>query len=127
MKKQEYTISPAELKVLNVLWETSPLSAGEVVERLLTNEVWHSRTIKTLINRLVKKNILGYEEDGNRFLYYPLLKKDDYQQRMSKHFIHRVFGGRISPLIAHFAKEEKISKEDIKELKAILEDLESND
>jgi len=127
MAKDDKVISPAELKVLDVLWENSPLSASQIVDALANIESWHSRTIKSLINRLLKKKAIGYKQDGNRYLYYPLLKKNEYLKSTSQSFIHRVFGGRISPLVAHFAKHEKISKEDIQELKAILEELESND
>lgn len=125
IKKEKVT--PSELKVLEILWVNSPLTSGQIVDALEEIEAWHSRTIKSLINRLVKKNIIAYKDEGSRYLYFPLLKKSDYLQTTSRSFIHRVFGGRISPLVAHFAKHEKISKEDIRELRAILEELESND
>lgn len=127
MIKKDKSISPAELKVLEILWESSPLSASHIVEKLESVESWHSRTIKSLINRLLKKKAIGYKLDGNRYLYYPKLNKNEYLQATSRSLIHRLFGGRISPLVAHFAKQEKISKEDLQELKAILEELESDD
>jgi BlaI family transcriptional regulator, penicillinase repressor len=120
-------ISPAEFKVLDVLWENSPLSASQIVDALKHIESWHSRTIKSLINRLLKKNAIGYKQDGNRYLYYPKLKKTKYLQTTSRSLIQRLFGGKISPLVAYFAQQEKISKEDIQELKAILKELESDD
>lgn len=120
-------ISPAELKVLNILWENSPLSANQIVLALERIESWHSRTIKSLINRLVKKNVIAFEQDDNRYLYYPIVKKNDYIKTTSHSIIHRLFGGKISPLVAHFVKQKKISKEDIQELKAILQELESDD
>lgn len=126
MAKDDKVISPAELKVLDVLWENSPLSASQIVEALTCVESWHSRTIKSLINRLLKKKAIGYQQDGNRYLYYPLLNKNEYLKSTSQSFIHRIFGGKISPLVAHFVSQEKISKEDIQELRAILEELESN-
>lgn len=127
MPKKEKSISPAELKVLEALWENSPLSASQIIAALEEVETWHSRTVKSLINRLLNKKIIGYKQDGSRYLYHPLLKKNDYLQTTSCSIIHRLFGGRISPLVAHFADKEKISKEDIQELKAILQELESDD
>ncbi len=127
MEKNKNQISPAELKILELLWSSSPQSAGQIIEALESRELWKNRTIKSLINRLLKKNAIAFKQDGNRYLYYPLVKKNDYLKTISHSFIHRVFGGKISPLVAHFAKHEKISKEDIKELKIILEELESND
>jgi BlaI family penicillinase repressor len=126
-KDNKTVISPAELKVLDVLWENSPLTSSQIVDALENVESWHNRTIKSLINRLLKKKAIGHKQDGNRYLYYPLLKKNEYLQTTSRGFIRRFFGGKISPLVAHFAKHEKISKEDIRELKNILEELESDD
>jgi len=123
-EKEESTISPAELRVLEVLWEKSPRSASEIFDALINIEKWHSRTIKTLLARLVKKSAIRFEQEKNHYLYYPVLKKQDYQKKISRSIIKRLFGGKISPLVSYFAKQEKISKEDIQELKAILRDLE---
>jgi BlaI family transcriptional regulator, penicillinase repressor len=124
---KDKAISPAELKVLEVLWENSPLSASQIIDELKDVESWHGRTIKSLITRLLKKKIISHKQDGNHYLYYPLLKRNDYLKTTSRTFIDRLFGGKLSPLVAHFAKHEKISKEDISELKNILENLESKD
>lgn len=126
-KDKKIIVSPAELKVLSVLWENSPLSSSQIVDLLESSESWQSRTVKSLINRLLKKKAIGYKQNGNRYLYYPLLKKSEYLEKTSRGFIRRLFGGKISPLVAHFAKHEKISKEDLQELKAILQELESDD
>jgi BlaI family penicillinase repressor len=123
--KTKNTVSPAELRVLEVLWDKSPQSTHEIVEKLAKVQNWHSRTIKTLISRLVKKMFVGYEQEKNHYLYFPLIKKQEYQKKISGNFIHRVFGGKISPLVAYFAKQGKISNEDIQELKKILDELEN--
>lgn len=123
----KYTISPSEFKVMEILWSRAPLSASQIIQELEDVETWHSRTIKSLINRLLKKNIIGYTQEGSKYLYYPLLKKNDYLKTTSRNFIDRVFGGRVSPLVAYFAQHEKLSKEDIQELKAILNEFESNE
>lgn len=126
MAKKVQTISAAEFKVLEILWENSPLSASQI--NLLDGvELWSHRTIKSLINCLLKKKAISYNQDGNRYFYYPSLKKSDYLHITSHSFMHRLFGGKISPLVTRFVKQEKISKEDIQELKAILQELESDD
>jgi BlaI family penicillinase repressor len=125
MVMKEPKISPAELKVLEVLWKSSPQSASQIIDKLKDSESWHNQTVKTLLSRLVDKKIISYKQEGNRYLYFPLLKKQDYQKATSYGFIKRVFGGKISPMVAYFSKQEKISKKDIEELKAILKELES--
>jgi len=127
MTKEKKSISSAELKVLDILWKSSPLSASQIVAALEQTESWNSRTIKSLINRLMKKKAIGHKQEGNKYLYHPLLKKEEYLKKTSRNFIRRFFEGKISPLVAHFVKNEKISAEDIQELKNILEKLESKD
>jgi BlaI family transcriptional regulator, penicillinase repressor len=127
MVKKESTISSAELKVLEILWKSSPQSSSQIIDALKDTENWHNQTVKTLLSRLVSKKIISYKQAGNRYLYIPLLEKQDYQKATSYSFIERVFGGKISHLVAYFSKQEMISKEEIKELKAIIEELELND
>lgn len=127
MMKRNPTISPAEFKVLEILWKSSPLSSSQIIDELKDTQSWHNQTVKTLLSRLVSKKIISYKQEGNRYLYIPLLKKQDYQKATSYNFIKRVFGGKISPLVSYFSNQEKISKDDIKELKAIIKNLESND
>lgn len=127
MANKEPLISPAELKVLEILWKNSPLSSSQIVDELKQLENWRSTTVKTLLSRLVDKKIISYKKDGNRYFYFPLLNKQDYQKATTSGFIKRVFGGKISPFVAYFAKQEKVSTEDLNELKAIIKALESND
>lgn len=113
-------ISQAELEVLKVLWNRSPQSANEVVAALADASQWHEKTVKTLLNRLITKEAVGYEKDGRAYLYYPLVQQADYQQKESLSFIQRVLSGRISPLVAGFARQQKLNADDVAELKQLI-------
>ncbi|WP_341502323.1 BlaI/MecI/CopY family transcriptional regulator [Gallaecimonas sp. GXIMD4217] len=117
-------ISNAEFEVLEALWEGAPASANEVVARLSQKKPWHEKTVKTLLNRLVKKAAIGFEKDQRRYLYYPLIAREDYTRRESRTLVERLFGGRLSPLVAGFAREKALSRDDIDELKALIKDWE---
>ncbi len=112
-------ISGAELEVMKVLWQQSPLTANEVVE-LLADADWHEKTVKTLLNRLVAKQAIGFDKDGRAYRYYPLVAQTDYQQKESRSFIDKVFGGRLAPLVAGFAGQKQLSADDIAELKQVI-------
>jgi len=114
-------ISPAELEVLKVLWQQAPISANQVVERLADASTWHEKTVKTLLNRLVAKQAVSFEKDGRMYLYSPVVQQTDYQHKESQSFIQRVFAGRLAPLVAGFARHEQLSKDDVAELKALLQ------
>ncbi len=113
-------ISKAEFEVLDTLWEQYPATANELIERLNKKKQWHDKTVKTLLNRLVKKQAVGYQKQQRMYLYSPLLERDTYTQNESQSLIERLFSGRISPLIAGFAKNKDLKKEDIEQLKDII-------
>ena len=110
-------ISDAEWDVMSVLWETSPLTGSEVAERMGA----HPKTVKTLLTRLVKKGVLRYREEGNRYLYRPVFPRERYVAAESRSFVERVFGGEATPALLHFVENVELSEEDIRELRAILE------
>lgn len=119
-------ISNAELEVMTVLWKESPLSAQQIVEHLQQDKQWHEKTVKTLLNRLVKKQAISFEKQQRRYLYYPLIEQENYQQQASQSLIQRLFSGHLSPLIAGFAKNNRLQKEDIESLKKLINDWEKD-
>ena len=113
-------VSNAELTVMQVLWQRQPLSANEVVVALGDAKDWHEKTVKTLLNRLVSKGALGFEKDGRAYLYYPLIAEQEYQRQQSRSFVERLFAGRVAPLVAGFASQNKLNADDVQQLKQLI-------
>lgn len=113
-------ISGAEWKVMRVLWEKSPLAAYDIVKALGQTEKWHANTVKTLLNRLVKKKALAVEKYKNLFLYSPAVGEADCVRAESQSFLERFFGGDVRPLLVHFAENKQLTEEDLQELRKIL-------
>ncbi len=116
-------ISEAESFVMEVLWRDSPRCAEDVVAALDSQQQWQETTIKTLLNRLLKKGAIRAEKDGRRFLYSPLLTRAQWVTCESASLVDRLFAGRVAPLIAHFGKHRKLSRSDIDELKRLVDEL----
>ncbi len=116
-------ISEAEAVVMEVLWETAPRTAEEILAEVGPARNWQEGTVKSLLNRLLKKNAVHAERDGRRYLYAPLLTRQQYVQQESKGLLDRLFGGRVAPLVAHFSEQRKLSKKDIAELRKLLREL----
>jgi len=116
-------ISEAESVVMEVLWERHPLASEEVVAALADSTNWREPTVKSLLNRLLKKRAIAAERDGRRYLYRPLLKRADYVHAQSKGLLDRLFGGRVAPLVAHFSEHHKLGKKDLAELRRLIEEL----
>ena len=117
------SISDAESQVMQVLWERNPLSAEDVVAALSKTTDWQEPTVKTLLNRLLKKRAIAAERDGRRYLYRPLLTRADYVHTASKSLLDRLFDGRIAPLVAHFSERRKLTRKDLDELKRLIREL----
>lgn len=114
-------ISDAEAVVMDVLWKRSPLSAGDVVASLSSRQDWQEATVKTLLNRLLKKGAIDAEKDGRRYLYAPVLQREAWVQGESESLLDRVFGGRVAPLVAHFSEHRKLTRKDIADLRKLLD------
>jgi len=113
-------ISNAEFEVLDALWEKYPATANEIIEQLNSKKQWHDKTVKTLLNRLVKKQAVSFEKQQRSYLYSPILEREIYRQNESQSLIEKLFSGRISPCIASFTKNKSLEKEDIEQLKDII-------
>jgi BlaI family penicillinase repressor len=118
-------ISEAEHAVMEVLWDEAPLTAQEVAERVPETRSWSANTVKTLLGRLLAKNIIAHEADGRRYLYRPLVARADYVASESRRLMDRLFGGKLTPLVAHLAERDQITDQDIAEIEALLKELKS--
>ena len=116
-------IGEAEYAVMEVLWQDAPLTAAEVAERVPVARGWSIRTVKTMLGRLLAKGILAHEEDGRRYLYRPAIARADYVAQESGRLIDRMFGGKVTPLVAHLAERDRLSPADIAEIEALLKGL----
>ncbi|QDU17333.1 Penicillinase repressor [Gimesia maris] len=118
------SISDAEWQVMNIIWDGQPLAAQEIVSRLSDQADWAPQTIKTMLHRLVKKEVLTFEEQGNRYVYRSRVKRSACVKQASRAFLARVFSSEPAPLLAHFMQHTKLSAEEIAELRRILDDKE---
>ncbi len=118
-------ISDAEHAVMEVLWDESPLTAQDVSERVDPARGWSANTVKTLLGRLLSKSAIAHEAEGRRYLYRPIVAREDYVSGESRRLIDRLFGGRLTPLVAHLAERDELSDRDLAELEALLKDLKS--
>jgi BlaI family penicillinase repressor len=106
---------------MKVVWAKAPCSAGDIIETLSSADpTWHPKTVKTFLNRLVRKKALGFRKDGRAYLYEPLLAEKECIDAASESFLERVFGGSLRPMLAHFVERKKLSADEIRELRQVL-------
>src|SRR5580658_1551354 len=109
------------------LWGSDRPLAVEDVREALTDETWTDATIRTLLNRLVRKKAVVASKDGRRFLFRPLVARGDYVHSESKSLIDRLFDGQLEPFVAHFSQRVDLSSEEIARLRLLVERLECDE
>lgn len=114
-------VSDSEKIVLEVLWQESPLTSLDVVQKL-QDQGWNEKTVKTFLNRLVKKGVLSYQKDGRRYWYSPKVERAEILSEESNGFLKRVFQGDMKALLATFVENKQLSNEELRYLKRLLED-----
>lgn len=108
---------------METLWRKEPLSAQEILDQVGAERGWQEGTVKSLLNRLLKKRAVRAVRDGRRYLYRARISRGRYVFGESKSLVDRLFGGRVAPLVAHFSEQRKLSKKDIAQLRALLKEL----
>jgi predicted transcriptional regulator len=109
---------------MDALWQHSPQTSEQIVATLQAGSDWHEKTIRTLLGRLLGKGAVSAEKDGRRYLYSPVLTREQWQSQESRSLLDRVFGGRMAPLLVHFSRHEQLNAKDIAELRKLLDAVE---
>ena len=114
-------ISDAEWAVMEVVWSAAPVSASDVVDALADRSGWNPSTIKTMLNRLVKKGALKVQAEGKRYLYRPAVSRQACVRGEGRSFLARVFGGDVAPMLAHFVEDARLTPEQVEQLRKLLD------
>lgn len=117
LMKKKVTVSDAELEILEVLWSADTvLNASEIRTRLEENKNWERTTVLTLIQRLLKKEVIS-QEKREVYYYVPCIKREEYVKEETKNFVDKFFKGSSRNLAAALVNSEALTKEDIEELR----------
>ena len=119
------SITEAESAVMEVLWARSPLAAEDVYGALAGSRDWQESTVKTLLNRLLRKGAIRAAREGRRYFYTPVLQREEWLLGESQGLLERLFDGRVAPLVSHFSRNRKLSRKDIAELRQLLEEIDN--
>ena len=114
-------ITDAEWVVMRAIWDSGPLTANQVVAALESKTHWKPKTVQTLLTRLARKGALAFEKKGREYLFRALVAAEDCEHAMARSFLGRFFGGELAPFLSRFVEREKLTAEDVRELKRILD------
>ena len=123
MSNDDVKISDAELQLLQLLWDEAPLGATQLASRVPDSRSWTLATVKTLLSRLLAKGAIAAEADGRRYRYRPVVDRETIAAHQAGRLVDRLFGGRVSPLVAQLAEQGQLDSKDLDELEALIQSL----
>lgn len=109
-----------EEEVMKVLWRLKKAFVKDILAEV-EGEKPHYNTLSTIVRNLEEKKYVGHEAFGNTHRYYPLVPKEEYRKRFINSTIVDYYDNSYKNLVSFFAKEEKISVKELKEIIALIE------
>lgn len=114
-------LGDSELKVMNVLWDEGDVTAKHASEVMSERYGWNINTTYTLLKRCVKKGAIERREPN--FVCHPLIRREQVQEQETEELLHKIFNGSVDKLFASLLNQKKLSNEEIKRLKRMVEEL----
>ena len=118
------SIGDAELEIMKVIWNAKEPVTSLYIGKEVEDKAWKKTTIATFLTRLVDEGALSAEKQGKLYYYTPLITEKEYRKSQTKNLIKTLYNGSIRDFAAALFEEQKLSTEDIRELRAIFEDKE---
>lgn len=117
-------VSGAEWNIMESLWAYSPKVGSQIVSDMVERTGWSRSTTLTMLRRMTEKGLIACEDNGQMKTYSPLVPREDAVKSETESFLNRVYNGSISMLVSAFADRNRLSKNEIEELRKILDEAE---
>ena len=121
MTPKQSELTPAEWNIMKVVWEKKEVVAREVYEELHDSEKWATTTVRTMMERLVKKGYLKQKKIGPVYLYKPAVKQEKVMSRTLRNMVSRMTDGNFADLVAYAVKSGEISEKELKEIESLIQ------
>lgn len=115
-------LSESELEIMRKFWEVQTSLTLEEVISQVEEKNWSVHTVRNFLTRIVNKDYLRVDKIGRKNLYVPIVS-EDYMNNRSKSMITRLYDGSVQNFVAQLYETDDLSKEDLMDLKAYLDDL----
>ena len=121
---RDLTIGEAELEIMKVLWRAEAPINSQQISAAVEEKGWKRTTISTFLTRLVQKGAVSAKKQGKMYLYSPVISQKEYRKGQTKNLIKSLYDGSISEFAVSLFKNEKLSKNEIEELKKLIDEIE---
>ncbi len=116
-------LTKAEEDIMKYLWELKEANVAAIIEKMAPPKPAYN-TVSTVIRILENKGYVSHRKEGKGYIYFPLVEKETYSNRSINQLMNNYFQGSFQSMVSFFVKKNDI---DIKELEAILKDINSKE
>jgi predicted transcriptional regulator len=120
-RSKSATLTEAELRIMNVLWERKSATVHEVLEALPAKPALAYNSVLTIIRILEKKGYVKHVKDKRAHVYLPLVGRKDATRFEVRHLVSRFFGNSNEQLLLNVLEETTIDAEEVDRLRQLLE------
>jgi BlaI family penicillinase repressor len=118
-------LSEAEWDIMRIVWDQEPCAAGTVQEALEASRQWAYSTVKTMMDRMVAKDLLKITKIRNLQLFSARINAAQAKNGEFKRMLKRAFDGALTPLVQFLVEQDEFSKEDISQLREFVDKAEN--
>jgi predicted transcriptional regulator len=120
-RKTSDPLTPLELEIMKVLWETGPAATQTVQERLAPERKLAYNTVQTMLNVLHRKGKVRRELAGRAFLYEPVVSRAQAARQALGDLVSRMFEGSAESLVLSLVETHQLTPEKLAELSTLVE------
>ncbi|NQT86184.1 BlaI/MecI/CopY family transcriptional regulator [bacterium] len=124
MARKATRIGPVQMGIMRVLWRRGNATAREITDSLATTRAIAHSTVQTLLRKLEAKGVVAHDVDGRTFLFRATVTERQIRKSATKELLSRVYGGSTYGLVAHLVRNEKISREELTEIRKLIDEAE---
>jgi predicted transcriptional regulator len=115
--KRSITLTPAELRLMRILWDRGESTVAEVVGSIPENEALAYNSVLTTIRILETKGYVSHRQEGRAFLYVTSIGEEEASRSEVRHVLQRFFGNSRERLLLSMLGDEEISLDELRRLK----------
>jgi len=120
-RRTSETLTEAELRIMQVLWQNGPGSVQQILDALPANPVLAYNTVLTTIRILEKKGYVGHDKDGRAHIFRPLVERHEASRSEIRHLVSRFFRNSHEDLVLNILEDRGIAPDELERLRKMLE------
>jgi predicted transcriptional regulator len=119
-RKQSATLTEAELRIMNALWQKGPGTVQQVLDWLPERPPLAYNSVLTTVRVLEKKGYVGHLKDGRAHVYQPLVDQQEASRSEIRHLVGRFFKNSHEALLLNILRDEEIDERELRHLREML-------